>query len=186
MNQFLFGSADRKSLVIARIGIMLALTLALQYISGLAGIQLLTGSVVNMMLIIAVMMTGLIGGVLIGLITPYIGFLLGLSGNVLLTPFIGIANALYISLFAIVLKLFKGEYGDSKSIVGQGVGIIFGAFVKFAFLLYIVFPILLPLVMAKVPPALETMLGITQFFTAMLGGIFGIAVGYLLKSRKLI
>lgn len=186
MNQFLFGNANRKSLLIARIGIMLALTLVLQYVTGLAGIQLLTGSAVNMMLIITAMVAGLVGGVCVGLITPYVGFLLGLSSNVILTPFIGVSNAIYIALFAIILKAFKGEYGDVKSIWQQGVGLVIGAFVKFLFLYYITYNILLPLVMATVPAALAVTFGITQFFTAMIGGVCAIAVGYLLKKRGLI
>lgn len=186
MNQFLFGSAKNKTQVIARIGIMLALTLALQYVSGLVGIQLLTGSVVNMMLILTAMTVGLVGGVCVGLVTPYVGFLLGLSTNVVLTPFIGISNAIYIALFAILLKVLKGEYGDMKSIWQQAVGLIVGAFAKFLFLFYITYNLLLPLVMATVPAALAVTFGITQFFTAMIGGVCAIAIGFALKSRKII
>lgn len=186
MNQFLFGNADRKTLLIARIGIMLALTLALQYLTGLAGIQLLTGSVVNMMLILTAMTCGLVGGVCVGLITPYMGFLLGLSSNVILTPFIGVSNGLYIALFAVILMLLKGEYGSSSSLWQQGVALVVGAFLKFVFLYYITYFLLLPLVMATVPAALAATFGITQFFTAMIGGVAAIAIGFLLKKRGLI
>lgn len=185
-NYFLFGNAKNKTLLIARIGVMLALTLALQYITGLAGIQLLTGSVVNMMLLVATMLTGAVGGVVIGLFTPYVGFLLGLSSNVVLTPFIGVSNAIYIFLFALLLKLLGGNYGEMSSVWKEAVGVLVGGFVKFLFLYFVTYKLLLPLVMETVPAALAVTFGITQFFTASIGGAAAIVVSVLLEKRKLI
>ncbi|MEG1520208.1 MAG: hypothetical protein RR458_04395, partial [Clostridia bacterium] len=75
MNKFLFGKAKRTVEFIARVGVMLALTLVLQYVVKLisVGNQLAVGSVVNMMLLFTCMATGVLGGMVVGLCTPFLG-----------------------------------------------------------------------------------------------------------------
>lgn len=58
---FLFGNASGKASVIVRIAVMAAVTLIVQWLVGLSKIQLLTGSFVNMCLLIAAMTTGIVG-----------------------------------------------------------------------------------------------------------------------------
>ena len=60
---FLFGNASGKASVIVRIAVMAAVTLIVQWLVGLSKIQLLTGSFVNMCLLIAAMTTGIVGGI---------------------------------------------------------------------------------------------------------------------------
>ena len=189
MNEFLFGKTSKKTTSIAKIGIMLALTLTLQYITGLAGIQLLTGSIVNMMLLISLLVSGLIGGLVVGLISPFVGFLLGLSGNILLTPFIGISNAIFITLFAVMVKIFQEKYGKLDNLVGwikQITALVIASTAKFIFLFFVTLKLILPLIMDKVPPILATTFGITQIFTAMIGGVLAIILSMLLEKRNLL
>ena len=51
---------------------MAAVTLIVQWLVGLSKIQLLTGSFVNMCLLIAAMTTGIVGGICVGIVTPFI------------------------------------------------------------------------------------------------------------------
>lgn len=67
---FLFGNASGKASVIVRIAVMAAVTLIVQWLVGLSKIQLLTGSFVNMCLLIAAMTTGIVGGICVGIVTP--------------------------------------------------------------------------------------------------------------------
>ncbi len=191
MNKFLFGKSDRKVHFIAKLGIMLALTLAMQFLSGFLGQQLITGSVVNLFLILSALTCGLVGGVIIGLITPIIGFVLGLSGNILLTPFIGVANAIYIVAFLLILKALKFDFSKDVSkfldIVKGALSFIVGAVLKFLFMYFIALKLILPLVFGgAVPPPVVIAFGITQLFTALIGGVVAFVIAFALEKTNLI
>ena len=111
---FLFGNASGKASVIVRIAVMAAVTLIVQWLVGLSKIQLLTGSFVNMCLLIAAMTTGIVGGICVGIVTPFIALGLGLNPNVLLVPFIAVSNAVYVVIFGVVVWLLRVDSGSTK------------------------------------------------------------------------
>jgi len=115
---FLFGNASGKASVIVRIAVMAAVTLIVQWLVGLSKIQLLTGSFVNMCLLIAAMTTGIVGGICVGIVTPFIALGLGLNPNVLLVPFIAVSNAVYVDIRSRRLAV-EGGFGQYKEILVQ-------------------------------------------------------------------
>lgn len=188
MNTFLFGNAKNKAMVVARIGIMAALTVLVQYLTGLAGIQLLTGSFVNLFLLLSTLLTGIVGGMTIGVITPFIALALGLNPNVVLVPFIALSNAAYVVLFAVINKWLRL---DAQTEIWKKIGVlcaavVVGAAVKFL-LMFFFSRVLFPLFLAeKMVAKLATAWGVLQLFTALIGGAVAIALYYPLKKAKLI
>lgn len=188
MNKFLFGNAKNSAMVIARIAIMLALTVLVQYLTGLAKIQLLTGSFVNLFLLLSAMLTGIIGGIIVGIITPFIALLVGLNPNVVLVPFIALGNALYVVVFAFICLLFRTYSAKGwKYLLTIIVAVAVGAAVKFLFMYLVcvkaIFPLFLP---EKQVVALSTAWGVLQLFTALIGGGVAVALSYPLKKLRML
>lgn len=177
MNREIIFGKNNKVGFIAKTGIFLALTLVIQYISGLFGQQLLTGSMVNMMLLLCSLYTGLIGAVVVGIFTPFIGFILGFSSNIVLIPFIALSNALYIILFITIRNI-------KNNVLFDIIGVIIGSVVKYLFLSIFVIKLILPLFMTSIPSKLVMMFGITQLFTALIGGALYIILSKIMSKIK--
>jgi len=187
MKIFLFGNAKNKAMILARIGIMTALTVLAQYLSGLLGIQLITGSIVNMFLLLSALLTGIIGGISIGVITPFIALALGLNPQVVLVPFIALSNAALVVIFAFVIKLTKvsEQQNEFKRLASLILAVILAAGVKFL-LMFFFSRVLFPLFLApQLVDKLSIAWGVLQLFTALIGGAITVAMYYPLKRVKL-
>lgn len=191
MNGLLFGKSKKSTQFLARTGILLALTIAMQYIcASFIKVQLITGSVVNAFLIIAAGSVGIVGGGIIGLFTPILGFLTGVVGNIVLTPFIGVANACFVVVYALLIKLFKVDFEkgfkDVKTLLFGVCSYVLGAGVKFLFMFFVCLKLLLPLVLAQIAPPIEVAFGITQLWTALIGGTIGFITTVLFAKTDVI
>lgn len=148
-------------------GLMLALALIFQI--GFASFaQVAVGPLVNMVLLITVMMVSPISAVLVGTFTPIIAFFVGVIPLPPLVPVIAIGNALLV----IVFSLF---YSKKKIKFSEYLGLVAGAFVKFAFLAMAI-RLIVPMFVAKVPGPLVTALSFNQFITAMVGGVLALVI----------
>ncbi|WKV10016.1 ECF transporter S component [Thermoanaerobacterium sp. CMT5567-10] len=156
---------------ITRTAILLAITIIVQFIKMP---QLVTGSIVNAMLIISAYFVGIWSGVSIGLLTPIIAFLVGLMSFPILIPFIMIGNTLYVMLF--------------KTVKNNIIGMIAGAVVKFLWLAASV-KYILTWFNVNVPQKIVAAFTLPQLATAIIGGILSIFLifiltGYFNKSKK--
>lgn len=148
---------------LTRTAMLLALTLAIQ-----AG-QLppvFTGPLVNFMLVLAVLLAGTKGGVLIGTITPAVALLVGILPAPMApaVPFIMAGNA--------VLCLITGAFANTATM--RSVGVVLGSFAKFAVIGGAAsFVLTLPAPMAQ-------MLVFPQLTNALLGGLFAVSMAYTL------
>ena len=154
---------------ITRTGVLLALTLAIQL---LKLPQLVTGIGVNAMLLIAVMTVGVMQGGIIGCITPVAALMVGIIKAPMApaVPFIIAANITIVVVFHLLRK--KNTYA----------ALVAASFAKFILLFgairLILSSILPPPVLANAVVAF----GITQFFTAVGGGLVALAVVPLLQN----
>jgi len=154
---------------ITRTGVLLALTLAVQLFKLP---QLVTGIGVNALLLITLMTVGPIQAVTIGAITPLVALMVGIIKPPMVPaiPFIMASNAVIVLGF---------HYLRNKN---QYLALVVAAFAKFILLfgaVKLVLSSMLP------PPILEKVavaFGITQFFTALAGGIVALSVVPLLKK----
>lgn len=194
MKTFLFGNAKNKTQTIVRIAIMLALTILVQYIVTQAAVgiavptmkQLLIGSFVNTFLFITVLFCGLIGGITVGLFTPFIGvFIAGVAQLPINIPFIAFSNALMVTAFAFVSLLLKtAQKKGVLYVVFTAIAAVLGAGVKFLFLYFVCLKWIFPLFSTEVQlTVLAITFGVTQLFTALIGG--GVATALSIPLRKL-
>ena len=182
---FLFGNASGKASVIVRIAVMAAVTLIVQWLVGLSKIQLLTGSFVNMCLLIAAMTTGIVGGICVGIVTPFIALGLGLNPNVLLVPFIAVSNAVYVVIFGVVVWLLRVDSGSTKRFWYNL--LVLAAGLKFAFLYFVGVKWIYPLLFnVKQMETISVMMGALQWFTALIGGGAALALSYALRPARLV
>lgn len=142
---------------LTRTAVLLALTVAAQLFSGRLG-QMVTGPLVNAMLYISAYSVGWIGGVIIGAVTPWVALAYGIvkAPAVPAVPFIMIANAILVLVFAGVSRLNKTW--------GRYPAVVVAAVVKFAVLAGAVQYIL------NLKPAVAAAFGVPQLVTALIGG----------------
>ena len=176
---------NKKILWITETAVMLALLVALQSITKPMG-QLVTGSFVNAILAVTVLVAGLYSGLTVALISPILAFLLGIAPQILTVPAIMAGNTVYV----ILLYVIAGN--NSKKIVRQIIAWITAAAAKFAVLYSIVSWLicgvladkLLASGMLKQPmlKALPATFGITQLFTALIGGAVALLIVPVLRK----
>ena len=176
---------NKKILWITETAVMLALLVALQSITKPMG-QLVTGSFVNAILAVTVLVAGLYSGLTVALISPILAFLMGIAPQILTVPAIMAGNAVYVVLLCVI----AGK--DSKKIVRQIIAWITAAAAKFAVLYSIVSWLicgvladkLLASGMLKQPmlKALPATFGITQLFTALIGGAVALLIVPVLRK----
>ena len=170
---------------ITETAIMLALLVTLQALTKGFG-QLVTGSCVNAVLAVTVLVGGLWSGVAIALISPVLAFLLGIAPQILTVPAIMAGN----TVFVILLHLIAGK--RNVSVVKSVIAWIVAAVAKFATLYVIVVKIicgvmadsLLAAGTLKAPMlnALPATFSWPQLITALIGG--GIAMLIVPVLRK--
>ena len=115
---------------ITETAVMLALLVTLQALTKGFG-QFVTGSCVNAVLAVSVLVGGLWSGVAIALVSPVLAFLLGIAPQILTVPAIMVGNTVYVVLLYVIA-------GNSKSIVRKVIAWVAAAVAKFAALYAIV------------------------------------------------
>lgn len=176
---------NKKIRWITETAVMLALLVCLQALTKPAG-QLVTGSFVNAVLAVSVLISGLGCGITVALISPVLAYLLGIAPQILTVPAIMVGN----SVFVVLLFFIAGH--DSKKLLRQIIAWAAAAVAKFAVLYLLVAKIicgvlsenLLASGALKAPmlKALPTTFGVPQLFTALIGG--GVALVIVPVLRK--
>lgn len=120
----------KKTLWITQTGAMLALLIALQWVTSFvpkpAG-QFVTGSCVNAVLAVTVLLSGMSSGLTVALLSPVFAFLLNIAPNAVVVPAIMAGNA----VFVVVLRLLYGKklWKQVGSWIGAAVvkfGVLYG------------------------------------------------------------
>ncbi len=170
---------------ITETAIMLALLVTLQALTKGFG-QFVTGSCVNAVLAVSVLLAGLWSGVTIALISPLLAFALGIAPQILTVPAIMVGN----TVFVVLLHLIVGK--NTASLPRKIAGWLIAAVAKFAALYVIVVKIICGLMAdslmaagtlkAPMLKALPATFSWPQLVTALIGG--GIALLMVPVLRK--
>lgn len=176
---------NKKVLWITETAVMLAALVALQYVTKPLG-QLVTGSCVNLVLAVTVLLVGASGGVTVALISPVMAYLLGIAPQILTVPAIMVGNTAFVLMLHALVSRSEGK------ISVQVTGWILAAVAKFAVLYFIVAKLicgvlaesLLASGALKEPMlnALPATFSWPQLFTALIGG--GLALLIVPTVRK--
>ena len=176
---------NKKIRWITETAIMVALLVTLQALTKGFG-QLVTGSCVNAVLAVSVLVGGMSCGVTVALVSPVMAFLLGIAPQILTVPAIMVGNTVYV----VLLRLIVGE--GSSSVAKRVIAWIAAAAAKFAALYIIVVklicgvmaPSLLAAGTLKEPmlKALPATFSYPQLVTALIGGAVALAIVPVLRK----
>lgn len=164
---------NKKIRWITETAVMLALLVCLQALTKPAG-QLVTGSFVNAVLAVSVLIGGLGCGVTVALCSPVLAYLLGIAPQILTVPAIMVGN----TVFVVLLFFIAGK--DSTQIVRQVIAWAAAAGAKFVVLYLLVAKVICGVLSeslmasgalkAPMLKALPATFGVPQLFTALIGG----------------
>ena len=170
---------NKKIIWITETAIMLAVLVTLQALTKPMG-QLVTGSCVNAVLAISVLVGGLTSGLTVAIISPVLAYLLGIAPQILTVPAIMVGNTVFVVLLALLADK------DGKNIIRQVIAWIASAGAKFTVLYLIVAKIICgvmsePLLASgtlKAPmlQALPATFSWPQLITALIGGAVALVI----------
>lgn len=175
--------------LITETAVMLALLICLQWAGSMIPDQmtkqLVTGTCVNSVLAVTVLVVGLFGGITVALISPVCAFLLGIAPNFITVAPIMVGN----TCFVLLLRLLVGK--DMKPLWRRPVALAAAAAVKFAVLYVLVVEVIcgaasgallgkkLGSVVLLAPPMLKmlpVMFAWPQLVTALAGGAVALLI----------
>jgi Trk-type K+ transport system membrane component len=178
---------NKKIRWITETAVMLALLICLQWVGSQIPEpmtkQLMTGSCVNAVLAITVLVAGMSSGITVALISPVCAYLFGIAPNFVTVLPIMLGNV----CFVVLLRLISGAH--QKPVWRQPVALVTAAGVKFGVLYFLVVKVICDIasgallgkklgeVVVLAPPMLKmlpTMFAWPQLVTALIGG--GIAL----------
>ena len=163
----------RSAVLIAMIVAVQAATIALAAIPMLR--QYVTGSVINLILIVSVMAVSLPTGLIVGIVSPIFASLLGVvpGWQWPLVPFIALGNVVLVAAWHLI-----GKRSIVNKYVTRCITIGVSAVIKFSVLYIGVVQLMLHVLELQQPQinALSTAFSITQIFTAIIGGVLATLV----------
>ncbi len=175
---------NKKLRWITETAIMLALLVSLQALTKGFG-QLVTGSCVNTILAISVLVGGLGSGITVALISPVLAFLLGIAPQILTVPAIMVGNTVYVVLLYVIA-------GRSNNVVRKAIAWIVAAVAKFGALYGIVVGLICGVLSEGLlaagtlkPPMLKALpatFSWPQLFTALIGGAIALLIVPVLRK----
>lgn len=195
---------DKRIIWITQSALFLALVISVQAATAALQIQLLTGSLVNLMLILCVMLCGLPHGITVAALSPLFAKLLGIGPLWELIPFVSAGNVILVLIWFFIGNL---NFGNGKTPqtappekearsrkdaafkaalphLPRVLALISGAAAKFLFLYLTIARLAVPYLLnlsegqAK---AISAVFSFQQLFTALIGGAAAIVLIPLIK-----
>ena len=158
---------------ITRTAVFIALLIGVQVATAPFG-QFVTGSLVNLILIIAVMTCGFTSGLAVAFVSPVFAKLIGFGPLWAIIPFIMAGNIILI----LVWHLF-GKMKFSNKYIVRIVSLVAAAVCKFIILFAGIVKIAVPLLMNLPEPqssVISTMFSFPQLLTALIGGVLATVI----------
>ena len=159
---------QENTLWITRTAIFVALLVVLQAATAALGNTIITGAVVNMLLVVSVMTCGMMSGLCVAVISPIMAKLIGIGPLWSLIPFI-VAG----SIPLILIWHFIGNRHWGQKYTSLIIALAVAAAAKFLALYIGIVQIAVPLLLKLPEPqaaVISSMFSIPQLITALLGG----------------
>jgi len=173
-------SSKRNLLWITRTAIFIALLIVLQVATAPLGNIIVTGSIVNLLLIVSVMTYGLASGLTVAAISPVMAKFLGIGPLWSLIPFIAAGN-----IVLVLLWHFIGNQCIGRKYAAYIVALFCAAVSKFLVLYIGIVQIAVPVFLGlqeQQAAVISNMFSIPQLVTALVGGTFAIILFPRLKK----
>ncbi len=169
-----------KILWMTRTAIFIALLIVLQAITAAFGSTIVTGSIVNLLLVVSVMTCGLASGACVAAISPVVAKFLGIGPLWELIPFIMAGN-----LVLVLLWHFVGNRQTKNPYTAYFIALPVAAAGKFFTLYICIVQIAVPILLKLPEPqaaVITSLFSIPQLVTALVGGAAAIAIFPQLKK----
>lgn len=153
---------------ITRTAIFIALLIVLQAATAPLGNTIITGSIVNLLLIVSVMTCGLASGLSVAAVSPFMAKFLGIGPLWSLIPFIALGNAALVLLW-----YFIGNRNMGRKYTAYIVALFGAAVTKFLVLYIGIVQIAIPVFLGlpeQQAAVISNMFSIPQLVTALVGG----------------
>lgn len=160
---------------ITHTAVFIALLIVLQAATAPMGNILITGTIVNLLLIVSVMTCGLASGLSVAVISPIIAKFFGIGPLWFLIPFIAAGNIVLVLLW----HLIGNQKKSGRVYISYIPALITAAAAKFAVLYIGVVRIAVPLFLGlpeQQASVISHMFSIPQLFTATAGGILAVII----------
>ena len=164
---------NKKTLWITETAVMIALLVALQWATKPLG-QFVTGSCVNLVLGVSV----LVGGLWCGLTSPFFAFLLGIGPAFLpIVPMVAVGNMVLV----VILHLLASR---DKIAIRSYLAVAVGAVTKFLALWLLIVKLVLPTLglAEKQVAAISASFSWPQLVTAAIGGVLAVTIAPLIRK----
>lgn len=180
---------------ITETAVMLALLVCLQWVGSFVPDQmtkqLITGTMVNCVLAVTVLMVGLSSGIAVALISPVCAFIFGIAPNIVTILPIMVGNSCYVALLCFIIGKAR-KFGWR-----QPVALASAALVKFGVLYLLVVKVICGVasgallgqkvgdIVVLAPPMLKmlpTMFAWPQLVTALAGGVIALSIVPVLRK----
>ena len=164
---------------ITRTAMFIALLIVMQAVTAPLGNTLITGSLVNMMLVVSVMIGGLWSGAAVALMSPVFARFLGIGPFWAIVPFIMLGN-----LVLVLCWFFIANREFLNPRLSYLAALFLGAVSKFLVLHIGVSMIAVPIILGLPEPQATVVSGVfsvPQLFTAIIGSFIALAILPILK-----
>lgn len=169
-----------KTLRITRTAAFIALLVVLQAATTALGNTIVTGAVVNMLLVVSVMTCGIMSGISVAVISPIMAKFLGIGPLWSLIPFIVAGNITLVLIWHLIGNRHWGSCYPSKI-----VALVIAAAAKFTVLYVGIVKLAVPLFLGlpqSQASVISHMFSIPQLITALLGGGMALLILPVLKK----
>ena len=171
---------SRKVLWITRTAVLTALLIVSQASTAVLGNTLITGSIVNLILIISVMVCDLMSGLAVAVISPICAKFFGIGPFWTLIPFIIAGNVVLVSMW-----YFIGNKSSGQRHISYIIALVGAAVAKFVVLYFGIVRVAIPTFLQLPEPkavVISNIFSIPQLFTALIGGTFAVIMLPILKN----
>ena len=175
----------KKIIVITQTAVMLALLIGLQFVSHTFG-QFVTGSLVNMVLLVTVFVIGLYSGAVIALVSPFLAVFMGVGPALIqIVPLIAIGNVVFVLLAWLVRKNIgrRGIKPVSITVAGLAAASAVKASVLWLSISIVALP-LLPGTSDSQIAAISMAFSWPQLVTALTGSVLAMIIVPVLKKAN--
>ena len=172
---------NKSALWITTTAVLIAMLIGLQAVSASFG-QIVTGSLVNMILIIAVMKNGLASGLTVAFVSPVFARLLGIGPFWVLIPFLMLGNAVLVIIWHLL-----GRQKFTSMLIVRMITLITAAIGKFITVYVGVVLIAIPFLLdlpENQAAVISGVFSIMQFFTASIGGGVALMIMPVINKMK--
>lgn len=142
--------------------------------------QVVTGPLVNALLILAAILVGPGAGVLVGCLTPMIAYMFGIMAFAPMVPFIMAANAVLVLVFYMVMRKKEDDKLIRLGLVSV-LAVVVASAAKFL-VFYITVNYGIKLINFVLPGPAAAVFGVMQLYTALAGGALALLLGKYLSS----